>query len=89
LPNAPVTNDAIEDVLGRINGQASRTRGVILRSNKIKSRHYALDPKTGRPTHTNAQMAALAIRGLKPTGAFDLARGDKRCPRQKDTPDQH
>jgi 3-oxoacyl-[acyl-carrier-protein] synthase-3 len=74
LPNEPVTNEAIEDVLGRINGHASRTRGVILRSNKIKTRHYALDPKTGKPTHTNAQMTALAVRGLKPSGDFDLQR---------------
>ncbi|HEX7340777.1 MAG TPA: beta-ketoacyl-ACP synthase III [Rhodanobacteraceae bacterium] len=64
LPNAPVANDAMEAVLGKINGQPSRARRIILRSNGIQTRHYVIDPATGRATHTNAQLAAAAIRGL-------------------------
>ncbi|HET7674868.1 MAG TPA: beta-ketoacyl-ACP synthase III [Gammaproteobacteria bacterium] len=65
LPNAPVGNDAMEAVLGMINGQPSRARRIILRSNGIQTRHYVIDPATGQPTHTNAQLTAAAIRGLE------------------------
>ena len=63
LPNDPVGNDEMELFLGMIDGKPSRARGVILRRNGIKQRYYALD-KDGKPTHTNAQMAANAVRGL-------------------------
>ncbi len=65
LPNAPVANDQIEDVLGRIGGMKSRAKNVVLRSNGIKTRHYILDPKTRQPLFTNASMTAQAIRGLE------------------------
>lgn len=64
LPYAPVANDEIEDVLGMVGGQASRARRLILRSNGIRSRHYAIDRETGRPGMTNAQLTAQAIRAL-------------------------
>jgi len=63
LPNEPVTNDEIENRLGLINGNESINRGLILRSNRIKTRYYALD-KDGNPTHTNAELTANAIREL-------------------------
>lgn len=63
LPNNPVTNDEMEDYLGKINGRPSRARTIVLKNNGIKSRHYALD-KEGRFTHTNAELAAEAIRKL-------------------------
>lgn len=71
LPNAPVANDDMENVLGKVNGQPSRARRIILRSNGIKTRYYVLDPATGRATHTNAALTAAAIRGLG-NGSFDL-----------------
>ena len=64
LPNAPVDNEAIENVLGMIAGKPSRARRVVLRNNGIRERYYALDPATGQTTHTNAQLTAEAIRGL-------------------------
>lgn len=64
LPNQPVGNDAIESVLGEINGKPSRARRIILRSNGIQHRHYAIDPATGLSTHTNAQLTAEAVRAL-------------------------
>ena len=72
LPNDPVDNDGIEDVLGKINGVSSRTKNIILRSNKIKTRYYAIDPATGKITHSNAQLVAEAIKNLKPTKNFNL-----------------
>lgn len=73
LPNAPVDNDGIESVLGLLNGTPSRIKRRILRNNGIKRRHYAVEPGTGRPTHTNARMTAEAIRALARTSGFDLA----------------
>jgi len=64
LPNAPVANDQMEDVLGAIGGVKSRAKNVVLRSNGIKTRHYILDPKTRQPLFTNASMTAEVIRAL-------------------------
>lgn len=72
LPNAPVGNDDIETVLGMVNGKPSRSRKIVLRNNGIQSRHYAIDPQTGRYTHTNAQLAATAARALAQKSGFDL-----------------
>jgi len=70
LPNEPVTNDEMESRLGLVNGKNSISKGLILRSNQIKTRYYALD-KNGQPTHSNAELAATAIRKLF-TGNFSL-----------------
>ena len=72
LPNAPVANSQMESVLGQIGSKPSRARRVILRSNGIENRHYAIDPTSGEPTHTNAQLTAEAIQGLQ-SDSFDLA----------------
>jgi 3-oxoacyl-[acyl-carrier-protein] synthase-3 len=64
LPYSPVGNDEIEAVLGQVGGQPSRARRLILRSNGIRSRHYAIDRATGRAGMTNAQLTAHAIRAL-------------------------
>lgn len=63
LPNEPVQNDDMESYLGMINETASKARRLILRNNKIVSRHYALD-KDGKSTHNNAQMTLNAIESL-------------------------
>lgn len=63
LPNEPVSNDEMEEYLGLINEQNSKSKRIVLRNNGIKNRFYALK-KGGIPTHTNAQMASLAIRKL-------------------------
>jgi 3-oxoacyl-[acyl-carrier-protein] synthase-3 len=64
LPFSAVGNEDIEEVLGRIGGKASRARRLILRSNGIQSRHYAIDRATGRLAMSNAQLTAAAIRAL-------------------------
>lgn len=73
LPNAPISNEQMEEMLGRVNQLPSRTRRIILRNNRIISRHYAIDPQTGRTTHSNAQLAAEAVRRLRPYDGFTPA----------------
>lgn len=66
LPNNPVSNDEMENYLGCISEQASKSRRIVLRNNGIQNRYYAID-KNGRGTHTNAEMVSLAIKNLIPT----------------------
>ena len=44
----------------------------MLRNNGIKQRHYAIDPKSGAQTHTNAQLAAEAVRRLEARSELPL-----------------
>ncbi|MFT3929825.1 MAG: beta-ketoacyl-ACP synthase III [Spongiibacteraceae bacterium] len=71
LPHDPVANDDMERILGQVGERPSRARRMILRSNGIKSRHYAVDSQTLQPTFTNAALTAQAVRAL--SSAFDLA----------------
>lgn len=68
LPNAPVSNDEMELILGEINGRPSRAKNLILRSNKITSRYYAIDPETGKTSHSNAELTANAVTNLQKQG---------------------
>ncbi len=68
LPNEPVANDAMEAILLPAGKRPSRVRKLILRSNQITSRYYAIDLKTGRASHSNAQLAAAAVRKLGTAG---------------------
>jgi len=70
MPNEPIGNDQMEEVLGLVNGLPSRTRKIILRNNGIQQRYYAVDPASGATTHTNAQLAAEAVRRLAPYPGF-------------------
>jgi 3-oxoacyl-[acyl-carrier-protein] synthase III len=76
LPGNPITNDEMEDYLGKVNGRLSKVRHRILKSNGIQQRYYALD-RQQQTTYSNSQMAAIAIRdaiaqaNLEP-GAIDL-----------------
>ncbi len=64
LPNSPVDNEDMERILGQVGIRPSRARRAVLRSNGIKSRHYAIDPRTLQFTDTNAGMTAKAVRAL-------------------------
>ncbi len=70
LPNAPVDNEEMEEILGKIGGKPSRAKHLVLRNNQITNRFYALD-KNGNSTHSNAELTAEAIRKLIGDG-FDL-----------------
>lgn len=63
LPNEPVLNDDMEDILGMVNNTASKARRLILRNNGIKCRYYAIN-RQGEITHNNAQLTSHAINGL-------------------------
>ncbi len=65
LPNESVSNEQMESLIGLVGGKPSRTRRLVLRSNGIKQRYYAIDPATGAMTHTSAQLSAEAVRGLE------------------------
>jgi 3-oxoacyl-[acyl-carrier-protein] synthase-3 len=62
LPGQPVTNNAIEDHIGRIGGKPSPHRAIVLRQNRIKTRHYVPRNDNGDFEYTSAQMAAHALR---------------------------
>lgn len=62
LPNKPVLNDEMENILGYVGGHPSRIKKIILNQNQIKQRYYAI--KDGKFTHTNAELMAKAISGL-------------------------
>ena len=63
LPNDPVNNDEMENYLGLIEGKTSRVKRIVLKQNGINTRYYALNKKQ-EITHTNAELAANAIKGL-------------------------
>ncbi len=63
FPNDPVSNDEMEDFLGYIDNKPSKSKRIVLRNNGIQNRFYALN-REGKPTHTNAEMTALATKAL-------------------------
>lgn len=63
LPHAPVTNEEMEARLGLVDGKTSRARAIVLRNNGIVKRYYAMDAH-GKATHTNAALAAEAVKRL-------------------------
>jgi len=72
LPGAPVSNDEMEAYLGFVGGDMrSKSKAIILRNNKITTRYYSLNKK-GESTHTNYQLAALAVKNLE-TNNFKIS----------------
>src|SRR5664279_5704993 len=77
LPNAPIENQQIEDVLGHMKSQSAAVKRRVLINNGITRRYYAIDPATGAATHTNARLTAEAIKNLCQTSGFLAA--DIQC----------
>ena len=71
LPGEPISNDEVEDYLGKIDGQASRAKARVLRQNQIRTRHYAID-KNQNTTISNSGMAANSIRQAIEKSSLDL-----------------
>ena len=71
LPNDPVSNEDMEFYLGLINNNPSKSKSIVLRNNGIKTRYYALN-RESKPTHTNAQMAALATKALFKNHSYNI-----------------
>jgi 3-oxoacyl-[acyl-carrier-protein] synthase-3 len=61
LPNEPVPNSEMEELLGRINGKDSPAKERILKQNGITTRYYALD-RQQQTTHSNAELAIQAVK---------------------------
>lgn len=62
LPYDAIDNDHMEEVLGMINGQPSKVRRIILRSNGIKTRYYGLGE--GKDVLNNTHITAEAVQRL-------------------------
>lgn len=71
MPNDPVANDGIEDILGYVAGKPSRYRKHVLAANGIKTRHYART-KEGVQTHLNEELAVGAIKSALDNRGMDL-----------------
>lgn len=67
LPGNPISNEEMEDYLGCVDGRKSRSKAIILRNNKIKTRYYSRD-KEGNSTHSNAELTAEAVKALCTNG---------------------
>jgi 3-oxoacyl-[acyl-carrier-protein] synthase III len=61
LPGPPIGNEEMEDILGYVDGKASRLKARILKANGIRTRHYAID-RNQRTLHSNLDMAVAAAR---------------------------
>ena len=61
LPGSPVPNEEIEDYIGEAGRSTSDLKAITLANCGIKTRHYAID-KNQRTVHSNAQLAANAVR---------------------------
>jgi len=73
LPNKPVSNDEMEKIIGAVDNHIpTRIKKIVLKSNGIQTRYYAIDPETGKATHTNAALTAEAVRRLRPYDGFSL-----------------
>src|SRR5258708_585807 len=61
LPGPNISNDEMEEYLGKIHGRDSKAKKHVLKQNGIYGRHYAID-KQQRTTQSNSTLAASAIR---------------------------
>lgn len=70
LPGEPVTNDRMADHIGRLSPQAERMGRLVLRQNRIKTRHYAMQPD-GSTEWTIAKMMGAAMRDTLDNAEID------------------
>lgn len=61
MPGDPVSNEQMDDYIAPLNRASGRIKARILAENGIRQRYYAID-RDGATRHSNAQMAAGAIR---------------------------
>ncbi|WP_076998418.1 StlD/DarB family beta-ketosynthase [Variovorax sp. KK3] len=73
MPGEPVSNDEMDAYIAPINRMSERIKRRILAENGIRQRHYGIDAE-GRTVHSNAQMAANAIRHCLQRGAAEISR---------------
>jgi 3-oxoacyl-[acyl-carrier-protein] synthase-3 len=73
MPGEPVSNEGMDAYIAPLNRMSERIKRRILAENGIRERYYAIDAE-GRTMHTNAQLAAGAIRHCLQQGAAELSR---------------
>ncbi|MEZ5944143.1 MAG: iron-containing redox enzyme family protein [Planctomycetaceae bacterium] len=71
-PGEPVSNDEMEDRLGKIGGVTSLLRERVLKQNRIEKRYYAIDDEQ-RTQYSNAEMAARAVQDAVQRAGMELA----------------
>ncbi|KQW57015.1 StlD/DarB family beta-ketosynthase [Variovorax sp. Root411] len=73
MPGEPIPNDRMDVYIAPLNRMSERIKRRILAENGILTRHYAIDEE-GVTRHTNAQLAAGAIRDCLRRGGAELSR---------------
>lgn len=73
MPGEPVPNERMDAYIAPLDRMSERIKRRILAENGIRTRHYAID-EDGATRHTNAQMAAAAIRDCLRRGGAELSR---------------
>jgi 3-oxoacyl-[acyl-carrier-protein] synthase-3 len=73
MPGEPVANEQMDAFIAPLNRMSERIKRRILAENGIQKRYYAIDAE-GQTLHTNAQLAAHAIRDCLRRGGADLSR---------------
>lgn len=63
LPGKGVSNDEMEQYLGKLNDSKSKARPIVLRNNGIVNRYYAID-KNQNSLYSNAELTAEAVKKL-------------------------
>lgn len=62
LPNNPIDNSNIEKILGSVYENDAHIKNMVLKRNGIQQRYYAINEKSKKITHTNAELAVNAIK---------------------------
>ncbi|CAN7374359.1 iron-containing redox enzyme family protein [Variovorax paradoxus] len=73
MPGEPIPNERMDAYISPLNRMSERIKRRILAENGILTRHYAIDEE-GMTRHTNAQLAAGAIRDCLQRGGAELSR---------------
>jgi 3-oxoacyl-[acyl-carrier-protein] synthase-3 len=75
LPGEPISNEQIEDYLGKVRGRPSRARSRVLSQNGITQRYYAID-REQRSRFRNWDLAVNAIKDALSRSPITLSEMD-------------
>ena len=78
LPNDPISNDEIEEIIGKIGEKTSKARKIVLRNNKIHTRYYCYDKK-GDLKYNNADLTREAVLKLTDQSKLSLSEIELLC----------
>ncbi|HYH94697.1 3-oxoacyl-[acyl-carrier-protein] synthase III C-terminal domain-containing protein [Hyalangium sp.] len=75
LPGEPISNEQLEDYLGKVRGRPSRARSRVLSQNGITQRYYAID-REQRSSFRNWDLAVNAIKDALSRSPITLSEMD-------------